>query len=198
MVNACVLIGIIRGQIGHTRAHDRPYLGADGRAHAVGEEVIKTARQRIAQTAAHVGQRVSVLIPLEVHVIQPFSADYGHVGAAAVLLDAVQVYQLQIQIVVFHSAHELLGITLYVHQLHAAFERAAQGTADVFAHPAGVNTVKKRFLILNGVHYFSSLYCRTVCGRARFCTQPTVFFTHIIPLRMAFGKSVFTKMQFRF
>ena len=152
MVHAGVVVGIVRGQVGHARTYHRPYLRAYGRAHAVGEEVVEAARQRRAQPAAHVGERVAVLVPLEMHVIQPFATEQIHVGPAAVLLHAVQVDQLQVQIVVFDRAHELLRIALYVHQLHAALQRAAQSSANVLAHPAGIHPVKKLMPVLYRVH----------------------------------------------
>ena len=111
------------------------------------EEIIETAGQGRTDAAAHIGQAVAVFIILEVHVLQPFPAEQGDVRPAAVLLDAVQIDQLQVKIIVFDGLDKFLRISLDVHQLHTPLQRAAQSASDVLTHPAGVNLVKKQFFI---------------------------------------------------
>ena len=142
MIHHGVLPRKVRRKARLSRADRRPYFGADGGAHAVGESVVKQSGKGRLESHTHSGSAVAVLIPREVDVFRPLGGDALRSQADSLLLHRVQVDQLQVEVIIRQCAVRVEpGVPIQVHDLLTALHRCPQRTADVFAQPAGIYPV---------------------------------------------------------
>ena len=127
VVDGGILIGKVCRKLGIAGGKAAPDLRTDGRAHAVGKKVVVPARYRRGKAAAHIVERVAVLIHTEEAVTLPLLGEMTGGNAHAILLDGVQIQKLKVKVVILHRLTvKLLGIKVKVGYVPVfALKRAA-------------------------------------------------------------------------
>ena len=147
VIHARVLKRQPDGLLRQRRIHARPHLGANPRAVGVLPFlVVDFAGHGRQHAVAHVGLAHAVFVPVGRDPRAPvFAQNLAVQRIRAQLIRRAQPHKLQIEIVVGQRLARLGRETVNVVQLLTALIGRSQRSADVFANPAGVNSVSQIF-----------------------------------------------------
>lgn len=143
VVDAGVLVGEADGLLDQRGIQAGPDLRANPGAVGVAPLlVVDPAGQRRGQPGAQVGLADAVFVPVRGNVAEPILGQgLGGDVLRAELIHGSKPRELQVQVVVGQGLARLGGEALDVQQVVRALVGRAQGSADVLADPAGVDSV---------------------------------------------------------